>query len=170
MPLGGNRKGRVRTYVNLLAVMLLGGLWHGAAYTYIIWGGIHGAALAVERMVGLQNDQGAGRFPAVRGVWFLVTQALVLVAWVFFRSTTVEGAAAFLGNIAALDFGQMAGWMWVGSLFLLPLVTHHAWTWAEERRLVSPLGTPSRAALAAVMAYCIVTLYAGTSEFIYFQF
>jgi alginate O-acetyltransferase complex protein AlgI len=150
--------------------MLLGGLWHGAAYTYIIWGGIHGTALAIERMLGLQNDKGFGGFLAVRGVWFLVTQAMVLMAWVFFRSTSVAGATAFLGNIMVLDFDQMADWMWIGSLFLLPLVVHHLWTWAEERRLVSPLGAPSRAALAAVMAYCIVTLYAGTSEFIYFQF
>jgi alginate O-acetyltransferase complex protein AlgI len=170
VPLGGNRKGKIRTYLNLLLVMLLGGLWHGAAYTYIVWGGIHGLALAVERLFGLQADRGPGRFLAVRGAWFVVTQAVVLVAWVFFRSTSIENATAFLANIAVLDFGQMVDWMWIGSLFLLPLVAHHLWTWAEERRVVSPLGARSRAALAAVMAYCIVTLYAGTSEFIYFQF
>ena len=170
VPLGGNRKGRVRTYVNLLAVMLLGGLWHGAAYTYIVWGGIHGLGLAIERMLGLQNDKGLGRFVAVRGAWFVVTQALVLMAWVFFRSTSMPDATTFLANIAALDFDQMERWMWIGSLFLLPLIVHHLWTWAEERRVVAPLGVGSRAALAAVMAYCIVTLYAGTSEFIYFQF
>ena len=49
IPLGGNKKGRVRTYVNLLATMLLGGLWHGAAWTFVIWGGLHGSGLAVER-------------------------------------------------------------------------------------------------------------------------
>ncbi|HET9703662.1 MAG TPA: MBOAT family O-acyltransferase [Vicinamibacterales bacterium] len=170
VPLGGNRKGRVRTYVNLLAVMLLGGLWHGAAYTYIVWGGIHGLGLAIERMFGLQNDKGLGRFVAVRGAWCVVTQALVLMAWVFFRSTSMPDATTFLANIAALDFEQLERWMWIGSLFLLPLIVHHLWTWAEERRVVAPLGVGSRAALAAVMAYCIVTLYAGTSEFIYFQF
>lgn len=79
-------------------------------------------------------------------------------------------ATTFLANIAALDFEQLERWMWIGSLFLLPLIVHHLWTWAEERRVVAPLGVGSRAALAAVMAYCIVTLYAGTSEFIYFQF
>src|SRR5262249_8197610 len=51
IPLGGNRKGRVRTYFNLLATMLLGGLWHGAAWTFVAWGGIHGTGLAVERWV-----------------------------------------------------------------------------------------------------------------------
>ena len=52
VPLGGNRKGRVRTYVNLMAVMLIGGLWHGASWTFLVWGGIHGALLAFERMLG----------------------------------------------------------------------------------------------------------------------
>lgn len=170
VPLGGNRKGRVRTYVNLLIVMVLGGLWHGAAYTYIVWGAIHGGALAIERMLGLQSDRGIGRVAAVRAAWFVVVQAVVLVAWVFFRSSSIAEATAFVANIAALDFTILAGWTWVGTLFLVPLVVHHAWTFAEERRLVSPLSASARAVLAAVMAYCIVTLYAGTSDFIYFQF
>jgi hypothetical protein len=60
--------------------------------------------------------------------------------------------------------------MLVGTLFLLPLVVHHAWVWAEERGTVRALPASARAALAAVMVYGIVTLYAGTSDFIYFQF
>lgn len=169
-PLGGNRRGRVRTYVNLLTVMVLGGLWHGAAYTYIIWGAIHGVALALERMLGMQSAEGIGRFSAVRGLWFVVTQAVVLTAWVFFRSSSLEGATAFVGNIAAFDSLAQTGWMWVGSLFLLPLVLHHLWRWAEERQVVAPLRPAARAVLAAVMVYGIATLYAGTSDFIYFQF
>lgn len=170
VPLGGNRRGRVRTYVNLLLVMLLGGLWHGAAYTYVMWGAIHGAALAVERALGLQNDRGVGRFIPVRLLWFVVTQAVVLVAWVFFRSSSFDNAMAFLANIAVMDFHMLDSWSWVGMLFLAPLVIHHAWCWAEERRLVGALTPSGRAALAAVMVYGIVTLYAGSSAFIYFQF
>jgi D-alanyl-lipoteichoic acid acyltransferase DltB (MBOAT superfamily) len=170
VPLGGNRRGRLRTYANLLIVMVLGGLWHGAAYTYLVWGAIHGVALALERLLGLQSDRGIGRFAAVRGAWFLVTQGVVLLAWVFFRSSSLENASAFAANIVRLDVVAPAGWMWVGTLFLAPLVVHHVWTWGVERRLVPSLAPPARAALAAVMAYCIVTLYAGTSDFIYFQF
>jgi len=170
VPLGGNRRGRARTYVNLLAVMVLGGLWHGAAYTYVMWGALHGGALAIERLLGLQSDRGAGRFVPVRLLWFLVTQAVVLVAWVFFRSSSFDNAAAFLGNIAVMDFHWLDTWSWVGTLFLLPLVLQHAWAWAEERRLVRALPPSGRAALAAAMVYSIVTLYAGTSAFIYFQF
>jgi alginate O-acetyltransferase complex protein AlgI len=170
VPLGGNRKGRVRTYVNLMLVMVLGGLWHGAAYTYIVWGAIHGVALAVERALGLQGDRGAGRFMPVRLAWFVVAQSVVLCAWVFFRSDSFANAASFLDNIAALDLVMPNTMMWVGTLFLLPLVLHHAWTWAEERGAIRPLTASMRAALAAVMVYGIVTLYAGTSDFIYFQF
>jgi alginate O-acetyltransferase complex protein AlgI len=170
VPLGGNRKGRVRTYVNLLLVMVLGGLWHGAAYTYIVWGAIHGVALALERAFGLQHDRGPARFAVVRLGWFVVTQAVVLVAWIFFRSDSFGNAMVFLANIGGLDFPMPTTMMWVGMLFLVPLVIHHAWAWAEERGTVRPLTPSSRAALAAVMVYGIVTLYAGTSDFIYFQF
>ena len=170
VPLGGNRKGRARTYVNLLLVMLLGGLWHGAAYTFIVWGAIHGVALAVERALGLQHDRGLGRFAVVRSGWFLVTQAVVLVAWIFFRSDGYLNANAFVRNVFAFDFVLPPLWMWVGTLFLLPIALHHAWTWAEERGTVRPLPNGARAVLAAAMVYCILTLYAGTSDFIYFQF
>ena len=73
VPLGGNRKGSVRTYLNLLLVMVLGGLWHGAAYTYIVWGALHGGALAIERLFGLHQDRGWTGHAAVRAVWFLGT-------------------------------------------------------------------------------------------------
>jgi len=170
VPLGGNRRGRVRTYVNLMIVMVLGGLWHGAAYTYVMWGAIHGVALAIERVLGLQSDRGAGRFAVVRLAWFAVTQAVVLAAWVFFRSSSFDNAAAFLGNIAVMDFHMLDAWSWIGALFLLPLVIHHAWAWAEQRGTIRPLTGPARGVLAAVMVYGIVTLYSGTSAFIYFQF
>lgn len=170
VPLGGNRISRARSYVNLMLVMVLGGLWHGAAYTFIVWGAIHGAALAVERALGLQHDRGVGRSAAVRAAWFVVAQAVVLVAWIFFRSDSLPGALTFAGNIATLDFSMPPTWMWVGTLFLAPLVIHHVWVWSEERAVVKPLAPAARAALAAVMLYGILTFYAGTSDFIYFQF
>jgi D-alanyl-lipoteichoic acid acyltransferase DltB (MBOAT superfamily) len=170
VPLGGNRKGPVRTYVNLLLVMLLGGLWHGAAYTFIAWGAIHGTCLAVERLVGLHRDDGWRGRPAVRLLWFAVVQAAVLVAWIFFRSDSFEGALAFVGNILALDGDAPDRSMFLALLFLLPIVALHAWTWLEQSGHVRPLTPPARAVLAALMAYGVLTLYTGTSDFIYFQF
>jgi alginate O-acetyltransferase complex protein AlgI len=170
LPLGGNRRGAVRTYVNLMAVMLLGGLWHGAAYTFIVWGAIHGGALALERLSGLHQDRGwAGRWP-VRAAWFLVVQGLVLVAWVFFRSRTLDEAVRFVGNIVAMDGWSLGRMEQVGALFLAPLIALHAFVWLRERGIVAAPRPALRAVLAAAMVYAIATLYAGTADFIYFQF
>ena len=83
IPLGGNRDGPRRTYRNLMLTMLLGGLWHGAAWTFVIWGGIHGTALSAERWA----RERFGGLPACRpgSAWF-VTFNVVCLAWVFFRS------------------------------------------------------------------------------------
>jgi D-alanyl-lipoteichoic acid acyltransferase DltB (MBOAT superfamily) len=80
IPLGGNRKGRVRTYVNLMATMVLGGLWHGPAWTFVLWGGFHGTGLSVEHALGDRVK----RVP----VWlrWFVTFNLVVFAWILFRS------------------------------------------------------------------------------------
>ncbi len=85
--LGGNRKGRVRTYVNLMLTMLLGGLWHGAAWNFVLWGGMHGSGLAVERLVDGRREAETVRWPLVR--WFITFQ-LVCLAWVFFRAYNLD--------------------------------------------------------------------------------
>jgi len=87
IPLGGNRKGRIFTYRNLLLTMLLGGLWHGAAWTFVVWGGIHGLGLAVERATGWR--------PHTRTqVWFgrVLTFHVVCLAWIFFRADSFSRA------------------------------------------------------------------------------
>ena len=95
IPLGGSRKGRRRTYLNLGLVMLLGGLWHGAAWNFVIWGGIHGLLLAGERMRGKQGFFTRLPRPArVGGTFFLV-----LISWVFFRADNLGRATSYLGNM-----------------------------------------------------------------------
>jgi alginate O-acetyltransferase complex protein AlgI len=170
VPLGGNRRGPLRTYINLLLVMVLGGLWHGAAYTFIVWGALHGGALAMERLLGLHQRRGWSGSAAVRAGWFLVVQSLVVVAWVYFRSRSMDEAELVLRNIAALDHWALGPTEAVGLLFLLPIVVLHAFSWLRERRVVVPLKPQMRAVLAACMVYAIITLYAATADFIYFQF
>ncbi len=170
LPLGGNRGSRPRTLLNLLLVMLLGGLWHGAAYTFIAWGAIHGLCLVLERALGLHRDDGPRRWPAVRLAWFLVVQTAVLVAWVVFRSDSLAGALTFVVNLATGPWTLPPPWMLASAGFLAPLMAMHLWTWLHEQGRVAPLGPAARALLAAMMTYGIVTLYAGTSAFIYFQF
>jgi alginate O-acetyltransferase complex protein AlgI len=169
VPLGGNRRGAIRTYVNLLLVMTLGGLWHGAAYTFIVWGALHGGALALERLLGLHRP-GAVAGAVGRAAWFVVVQLVVLTAWVYFRSRSLGEANAVVANIVALDGWALGTMEQAGLLFLAPLVALHVYTWVGERGLVRPLQPSLRAALAAGMVYAIATLYAGTAEFIYFQF
>lgn len=92
IPLGGNRKGSIRTYINLALVMLLGGLWHGASWNFLIWGGIHGGYLAFERAQGKESIY--HKLPALLQV--LITFFIVLIAWVFFRADTLPDAAQYL--------------------------------------------------------------------------
>jgi len=169
-PLGGNRISPRRTYLNLVVVMLLGGLWHGAAYTFIVWGGIHGLALAIERALGLHNEPRTAFHQAGRILWAFVVQTVVLLAWVIFRSERLSSAFRLIGNIAALDFGPPPAWVWTSAVFVLPIVCLHAWTWLEERTWFAASIVPARAALATAMLVAIMALHGPRSAFIYFQF
>lgn len=169
IPLGGNRVSPRRTYVNLLLVMLLGGLWHGAAWTFVIWGALHGGALAVERALGLHVGL-ERRAWLVRLGWGLVVQVTVLVAWIFFRSSSLGGALQFLGNIAAAEWAAPTAEMWMGAAFLGPVLIGHLWALAVGRGLVRPLGPSGRAVLTGVLFYGILAFYGNSNAFIYFQF
>lgn len=94
IPLGGNRRGPFRTYLNLLLTMLLGGLWHGASWRFVVWGGVHGVALAVHRA--LFGKAGPPRSFWRRFTGWFITFHLVLVLWVFFRAADFSTAVALL--------------------------------------------------------------------------
>ena len=95
IPLGGNRCGNVRTYINLALVMLLGGLWHGASWNFLIWGGIHGGYLAFERAQGKESVY--RKLPKLLQV--VITFFIVVTAWVFFRADTLPAAWRYLGSM-----------------------------------------------------------------------
>jgi alginate O-acetyltransferase complex protein AlgI len=170
VPLGGNRSTRVLTARNLLLVMLLGGLWHGAAWTFVVWGALHGSALVVERFLGLQRDASGGGSRVLRLGWFFVVQALVLVTWVVFRSDSLAGAWQFTGNLLDARMAPLPASIVAGLVFLVPVVMMHVWTWLVERGACRPLGVPARAVLAGAMLAVIATSYGSTADFIYFQF
>lgn len=99
IPLGGNRKGTVRTYVNNFATMLIGGLWHGAAWKFVFWGAMHGAGLAVHKA----SRPYLGRFGdgfVVKALSWLVTMVFVAALWVFFRADTWQDALTVLASVA----------------------------------------------------------------------
>lgn len=94
VPLGGNRKGNWRTYLNLIIVFFITGLWHGASWSFVLWGFLHGFFLIVERM-------GDGRFPGAlwRPIQHLYTTFIVLMAWVLFRADTLGAALNYYGAL-----------------------------------------------------------------------
>jgi len=175
IPLGGNRKGRVRTYVNLLVTMLLGGLLHGASWTFVIWGGIHGTGLAVERWR-RDRARGVAREPGPVRIWVqrLVTFNLVCFAWIFFRSDSLARAWEMIS-------GLFTGWGEAS-----PLVTSGVLLWIVvgigsqylPRRI--PLGLMARFSRlpilgqAAVLGTVLMLANAmgpqGVAPFIYYRF
>ena len=105
IPLGGNRKGTSRTYVNLIIVMFLGGLWHGAQWTFVIWGLIHGSILVIERIS--RNNKLGGKLP--RPIKVLLTFIIILIAWVFFRAENINIALNYLSKMFGVgESGQSA--------------------------------------------------------------
>jgi len=115
IPLGGNRKGTVRTYVNLFLVMFLGGLWHGASWNFVIWGSIHGVMLALERARGKSSFY--ERWP--KAVRTALTFAIATLAWVFFRAATLPAAVTFFKTLAGLQPAQASAGL-VGGLVYKP--------------------------------------------------
>jgi D-alanyl-lipoteichoic acid acyltransferase DltB (MBOAT superfamily) len=101
IPLGGNRHGRILRYVNLMITMLLGGLWHGAAWTFVVWGALHGAYLCVNHAWSSYGPGVAPRFARVgNAAAFALTFVSVVVAWVFFRADSVSSATFVLSRMA----------------------------------------------------------------------
>jgi D-alanyl-lipoteichoic acid acyltransferase DltB (MBOAT superfamily) len=99
IPLGGNRKGELRTYVNLLATMLLGGLWHGANWTFVIWGFLHGGALAVERAMAGTRRRVTASGSSWRWLNRIVVFQFVCLTWIFFRAASLGDALKLIGNL-----------------------------------------------------------------------
>jgi D-alanyl-lipoteichoic acid acyltransferase DltB (MBOAT superfamily) len=102
IPLGGNRGGRLRTYANLIVTMLLGGLWHGPKWTFVVWGGLHGVALAFNRAFRERFGDVLGSTPLLRALSTALTFHFVLLSWVFFRADSFRAARAVFGELTTL--------------------------------------------------------------------
>lgn len=102
IPLGGNRKGEIRTYINIMGVFLLSGLWHGANWTFVIWGVLHGLFSVIARA----GKKVFERFPIFLN-WF-ITFLFVNVTWVLFRSDSIQDARVFLSSIGSLKYGYIS--------------------------------------------------------------
>jgi alginate O-acetyltransferase complex protein AlgI len=108
IPLGGNRLGETRRFQNLMVTMLLGGLWHGAAWNFVIWGGLHGLYLCINHLWHRWRGEAVTSSAATRLASWAVTFFAVVIAWVFFRARTAAGAFQMLGSLAGFDAGSSA--------------------------------------------------------------
>jgi alginate O-acetyltransferase complex protein AlgI len=129
IPLGGNRKGKIRTYINLFLTMLLGGLWHGASWNFVIWGGIHGSALAFERRLGKKSPYEF--FPKV--VRIMLTYTLILFTWVFFRAKDLPAAITYVGSMLGMSSVHEGASVMAGILYqpyyIVCFVLAGLWVW-----------------------------------------
>ena len=176
IPLGGNRKGRIRTYINLMLTMLLGGLWHGAALRFIIWGGLHGLALAVERFI-KQNISSAPN-PLRKVLGGIITFHFVCFCWIFFRAQGLDNVYAVLSQIwynfepqYLMSFleGYAAVIFWMTLGFGLHFLPQSVDVWAEKMVTAMPL--VGKALLVAVIAALVMQVKSSEVQaFIYFQF
>jgi alginate O-acetyltransferase complex protein AlgI len=173
MPLGGSRKGPARTYVNLFIVMLLGGLWHGAAWNFVVWGGFHGLLLALERMRGKRAPYGWLPAPARVALTF----GLVLIGWVFFRAPDLPAAVSYLASMAGLGAEQQGAALISGLVYqpyyLLTAVAAAliTWTCPQTWDWTRTLTLPKAAtAIALFVVAAVVLMTQAYNPFIYFIF
>jgi D-alanyl-lipoteichoic acid acyltransferase DltB (MBOAT superfamily) len=154
-----------------MITMLLGGIWHGAKWTFLIWGGLHGLVLAVERIWREVKPEGWGSLPKALGIF--ITFHIVLLGWIFFRSDSFEGAIAYLGGMAGGDMTAMLTTPLALVLILFGLAIHFTPPHLAQgmalrlRRLNAPaLGL----AIGVTILLIDAMRFEGVAPFIYYQF
>jgi alginate O-acetyltransferase complex protein AlgI len=180
IPLGGNRKGELRTYVNLFLVMFLGGLWHGAAWSYAVWGTTHGVFLALEKLIAtkvLRSPEAVGAVPASLG-WRLVRAALVFqlasALWVLFLMPDFGHAALFFGHLVTQPWRGTPQTLFVVGVYGTPIVLWHLLALVREtgwwQAGWGSVWDRTSWLAYAVLLFLIVTNSGASGAFIYFQF
>ena len=173
-PLGGNRLGPTRTYVNLTVVMLLGGLWHGAKWVFVLWGAYHGLLLAFERWHGKQSLYHA----LSRGLRIALTFLLMLFSWVLFRSENLRAAVCYLGAMFGLAPTTSASALLAADIYaplyllvlavcaalVLQRVQAHEWS-------LKPQTWPRLLLLMPLFVFALLVMFSQAfNPFLYFQF
>ena len=179
IPLGGNRVPLLKQLRNLMCTMLLGGLWHGASWNFVLWGGIHGAVLCAEKLIH------AGRFGKERGEFsisfglvagWVITQIIVFLLWIPFRASNFQDTLNFISGLFSLRAGHSSVEQQLGMipwlLLVLPVVCDTFVVRSLRVRRQKPAFNPELAFAILVLATLCVAMLAktGLRPFIYFQF
>jgi D-alanyl-lipoteichoic acid acyltransferase DltB (MBOAT superfamily) len=182
IPLGGNRRGELRRYVNLMTTMVLGGLWHGASWNFLLWGAMHGAGLALNNAFRSAVGVRSVTVPAPLG--HIATLGFVVLAWVPFRAESMASAMrvwdamfAFRLGGSLLPAGDLAPYVWVGILGLIVLAAPNtqeilgsardrlSWRGLEWRPSL-----PWAVAVGMVFGLAISRTLSQPTTFLYFRF
>lgn len=188
-PLGGNRKGNVRTYLNLFLVFLVSGIWHGANYTFILWGMLHGFVMVIERL----NKKNIAKIP--RAISWCITFLFINIAWVFFRADSIHQAISLFKQILMFNFTPITGDMihvfgFDGFLYaceqigeagiLLKTIAPYAMVVViacillfcknTNERIQDFKPTTRNAVACAILLFCSIISLSGVSTFLYFNF
>ncbi len=174
IPLGGNRKGKPRQYINLMLTMLLGGLWHGASWTYVFWGGLNGLGLCVEKFCGVKNRTGFARAIRIAGTFLFFAFTMV-----FFRAESFPCAWAVIRGIVTLQKGIRQPFVWAFISIAFLAAASEA---AERRARKAGTGTEGfypvldlssvwgLTVFFVELGLILALAYTGENPFVYFQF
>ncbi len=174
--LGGNRKGKIRTYINLMITMLLGGLWHGAALRFVIWGALHGVGLAFEKFINSIISIPKNKLTRILGV--LITFHFVCFSWIFFRADSMEVAGSMLRQISTSFHPEIIsdfvkGYPYIFILMVVGYILHFIPVDIELRTQLLVVKSPFVLKVAYLVVIVLVVIQIKSSEiqpFIYFQF
>lgn len=177
IPLGGNRRGNIRTFVNLMMTMLIGGLWHGAAWTFVIWGGLHALYLIVERLFKQYVGHSSiwRHMPVRIGLW-LSTFLMICITWVFFRADSFGTAMNILGSMFGFNtaskeplFAYQDG---VIAMTVVGMLLLSQWMMRDRSLKEMVNRAPALVAVSGLagLLYFIITTPGNEQAFIYFQF
>jgi alginate O-acetyltransferase complex protein AlgI len=174
IPLGGNRYGPARTYAALMGTMLLGGLWHGASWTFVVWGGLHGLYLSLERW--LMSRFGGFRPNAAQLVLLsLLTFMAINVTWVFFRAHDFTTAGMLLQSMAGFGqggVGLLSGFDLLAAFAVIAAIfgTHVVMRDTTVEAVIERTPAVAIGAVWALMAFLVIIEQGRGNAFIYFAF
>jgi len=171
IPLGGNKKNKCRSHINMWITMVISGLWHGAAWTYVMWGVFHALFLSIERILKWPTQKFSNQF--IRFLAWMFVTLEILVAWVFFRANSVQHALDILKVMFTFKGNWSLGWGLNGSIFVLIIIFREimVYTGIEKRvKLRGSIGAFAEMLLYAILIALIIFFRGNGSEFIYFQF
>jgi D-alanyl-lipoteichoic acid acyltransferase DltB (MBOAT superfamily) len=182
IPLGGNKKSNIRTYINLLSVMVIGGLWHGASLTFVLWGTMHGLYLTIHRLI-------SNKFPFLPNYWFFrskigkilsicIMQYLVFLAWIPFRSETISDATLMMEKFVFIQINLplfltflQSHELSFGLIFLFLILHYISFRVSNLVEKISKLGIIRWSLVIFSIMFVITFFYNGNPEdFVYFRF